>query len=152
MQTPNQKLQLSKIGTTVVIIVIASIGGVLGKVLIQDVFSTNSGNNAKEIMEQAEADTNHQLPTMVSDGLRLDRASYQHELGRENVHYYYTFINRSIDEIKELDSLSKQNVRNNVCNSTELENFRNIEVIMHYHYYDKNGVIVDSFFIDTEKC
>lgn len=150
------KTLLSILGTIIAIVLVlsfASIGGLVGKTVGKDAFSS-SKPTAEEIsltlakgFEGAAKQLNDSAPTMVDAETRMDGASAG---PGALLTYHYTFPNYSSSDI-DLGAVFAS-VKNSVCSTNEMKLSLQYGGKYLYSYSDRDGVLIGEFTVDRNDC
>lgn len=93
---------------------------------------------------------NKTLPMMVDSDTRLDTTM---ALPNKTFNYMYTLVNYSVYELDadELENLMRPIILNNLRTSTDIQYFKDNDVILVYTYRDKDGLQVIKLTFESDE-
>ena len=126
-QSPSKKRQGIRIITGMIAFAMASYG-------VQQFFETD----VEAELARVALELNKRAPIQFDEFTRLDSASAK---GATNFSYYYTLTNvdKKVIHSDTVQAYLKPTLIDNIKYSPELKVYRDHEITMDYHYYDKNG-------------
>lgn len=96
------------------------------------------------------------LPAMVDEETRLDRVYVSHD---NKMNYDYTMVNFSSDELEWsfmeeiiMEEIIEPELKLSFCYDSIFEYYREKNVPMKWHYYDKNGAFIGAIELSNKDC
>lgn len=148
------KSTASSIAYFVIFIIVVSIGGTFGELIGDSVTSNSNTLSSDEIFEiitLASEETNKQLPMMADEETEVVRVFATQD---NKLNYRNRLITTSVDDVdwSYYEPQIKKQLSSNYCNHPDLEVYREHNIPMKYHYYDKDDMFVGVVEVSNVNC
>lgn len=113
--------------------------------------STIPSASIQDELKLAANEANYELPMMLDDETKLVRA---YATPDNKMNYKYNLVNYSVLELEwiELKNAILPTMKTQYCYNEDIEYYRNNEVPMKWHYYDKDDTFIGSIELSNKDC
>lgn len=141
----------SKIGSIIIVLIVASIAGTLGKKIVHSFFYGSDDIRSKQVLNKVASEINKSLPMMVDKDTEL----YSTVGLERTIVYNYRLVNIVSTDIspEKLVVILKPQVKSSACSTPETRNtFLRKGVTLRYTYADKHKHYIANFDVTPPDC
>ena len=132
-------------------VLLASVAGVLGKVVFQKTASQISFQSvtAEQLIQKAADDINRSVPMQVDKATRLLNVV---ALGNTLRYRYELDVKKSEYETNLIEKGQGEQMKMTICTSADMQALVSLGTVMEYAYYSKDGAELEVFAIRLSTC